>query len=187
VAALLLGLGAERALALRFAGAARAVAGLAIAAGWLNLVAMLPPYREFERLVFTPESRLAQRLDEPAFARAIVGLYREPLLVPYVELAIAFGVTVSEENLPEKLALTARAARFAPVSVVSFRYAQLLALAGEREAAMAQLERSLRVYPGDADEVAAQLESLARDRPAAFMPLLTLAKAAQSVPRARTR
>ncbi|HET9405473.1 MAG TPA: Wzy polymerase domain-containing protein, partial [Burkholderiales bacterium] len=42
VAALLLGLGAERTFALRFAAGARAVAGLVMVAGWLNLVAMPP-------------------------------------------------------------------------------------------------------------------------------------------------
>jgi O-antigen ligase len=175
MAALLLGLGAERVFALRFAGAARAAVGLAIITGWLNLAAMLPSYLEFERLVFTPESRSAQLLDEAAFAKVVVGLYREPLLVPYVELAVAYGITVSEERLPEKLELTARAVHFAPESVVSYRYALLLALAGEREAALAQLARSLRVYPGAAAAVAAELTELARRHPAEFTPLLELA------------
>jgi O-antigen ligase len=177
VVALLLGLGAERVFVLRFASAARAAVGLAIIAGWLNLIAMVPSYIEFERLVFTPQSRSAELLDEAAFAKAVVGLYREPLLVPYVELAVAYGITVSEERLPEKLALTARAVHFAPESGVSYRYALLLALAGEREAALTQLDRSLRVYPGAATAVAAELTELARRHPAEFTPLLELAAA----------
>jgi len=183
IAALLLGLGAERAFVLRFSGAARMVTALAIIAGWLNLAALLPAYREFERLVFLPERGAARPADDAAFAKAIVGLYREPLLVPYVELAIAFSITVDEDKLAEKLALAGRAVHFAPVSVVAYRYALLLALAGEREAALAQLERSLRVYPGEAGEVAAQLEALARGRPEIFMPLLelTAARSARAV------
>jgi O-antigen ligase len=177
MAALALGFGSERAFVLRFAGAARAAAGLAIFTGWLNLVALLPSYLEFERLVFTPESRSAQLLDEAAFAKAVVGLYREPLLVPYVELAVAYGMTVSEERLPEKLEFTARAVHFAPDSFVVYRYALLLALAGEREAALNQFDRSLRVYPWEADKVAAQLEKLAQSRPDAFLPLLESAAA----------
>ncbi len=172
MAALLLGFGAERVFTLRFAGAARAAAGLAILTGWLNLAALLPSYLEFERLVFTPESRSAQLLDEAAFAKAVVGLYREPLLVPYVELAVVYGITVSEERLPEKLEFTARAVHFSPDSFVVYSYALLLALAGEREAALVQLDRSLRVYPGGAGEVVAQLKKLAQSRPEAFMPLL---------------
>ncbi len=185
VAALALGLGAERVFALRFAGAARAAVGLAIITGWLNLVAILPSYVEFERLVFTPESRSAQLLDEAAFAKAVVGLYREPLLVPYVELAVAFGVTVSEERLPDKLALTVRAVHFAPESFVSYRYAMLLALAGEREAALVQLDRSLRVYPEAAGGVALQLETLAQNNRDAFAPLLELTSDKISGPEAR--
>ena len=175
MAALLLGLGAERVFALRFAGAARAAVGLAIITGWLNLAAMLPSYLEFERLVFTPESRSAQLLDEAAFAKVLVGLYREPLLVPYVELAVAYGITVSEERLPEKLALTARAVHFAPESVVSYRYALLLALVGSGEAAREQFERALRVYPKERAAVVAELENLARRYPVELTPLLELA------------
>jgi O-antigen ligase len=172
MAALALGLGAERMFPLRFAGAARAAAGLAIIAGWLNLVAMVPSYVEFERLVFTPESRSAHLLDEAAFAKTVVSLYREPLLVPYVELAVAYGITVSEERLPEKLALTSRVVHFAPEPFVSYRYALLLALAGDREAALSQLNRSLRVYPDATAAVIAELMELARHHPAEFTPLL---------------
>ncbi|MGH8703443.1 MAG: Wzy polymerase domain-containing protein [Burkholderiales bacterium] len=175
MAALLLGLGAERVFALRFAGAARAAAGLAIITGWLNLIAMLPSYVEFERLVFTPESRSAQLLDEAAFAKALVGLYREPMLVPYVELAVAYGITPSKEKLTEKLELTARAVHFAPESVVTYRYALLLALAGRAEAAREQFVRALRVYPEQRSAVIAELESLARRYPAELTPLLELA------------
>ncbi len=175
MAALLLGLGAERVFALRFAGAARAAAGLAIITGWLNLVAMLPSYLEFERLVFTPESRSAQLLDEAAFAKALVGLYREPLLVPYVELAVAYGITPSKEKLTEKLELTTRVVHFAPESVVAYRYALLLALAGRAEAAREQFERALRVYPEGRPAVTAGLENLARRYPDELTPLLELA------------
>jgi len=175
MAALLLGLGVERVFALRFAGAARAAAGLAIITGWLNLVAMLPSYLEFERLVFTPGSRSAQLLDEAAFAKALVGLHREPLLVPYVELAVAYGITPSKEKLTEKLELTTRAVHFAPESVVAYRYALLLALAGRAEAAREQFERALRVYPEEHPAVVAELENLARGHPVELTPLLELA------------
>jgi len=66
---------------------------------------------------------------------------------------------------------------FAPVDVVVYRHALLLALAGEREAALAQLDRSLATYPGEAEAVAAELAELARRHPAEFTPLLELATA----------
>jgi len=175
VAALLLGLGAERVFVLRLAGAARAVVGLGIIAGWLNLIGVLSPYREFERLVFSPEQRSPPAAEEQDFARALANAHREPLLVPYVELAVAYGITPSKEKLAEKLELTTRAMHFAPVDVVVYRQALLLALAGRGEAARAQLERSLRVYPKERTAVVAELENLARRYPVELTPLLELA------------
>jgi O-antigen ligase len=175
VAALLLGLGAERVFVLRLAGAARAVVGLGIIAGWLNLIGVLSPYREFERLVFSPEQRSPPAAEEQDFARALANAHREPLLVPYVELAVAYGITPSKEKLAEKLELTTRAMHFAPVDVVVYRQALLLALAGRGEAARAQLERSLRVYPKERAAVVAELENLARRYPVELTPLLELA------------
>jgi O-antigen ligase len=175
VAALLLGLGAERVFVLRLAGTARAVVGLGIIAGWLNLIGVLSPYREFERLVFSSEQRIPPAAAEQDFARALANVHREPLLVPYVELAVTYAITPSKEKLTEKLELTTRAMHFAPVDVVVYRQALLLALAGSGEAARAQLERSLRVYPGERAAVVAELENLARRYPAELTPLLELA------------
>jgi len=174
-AALLLGLGAQRPLAVRFPGAARAVVGLGIIAGWLNLIGVLSPYREFERLVFSSEQRSPPAAEEQDFARALANAHREPLLVPYVELAVVYGIAPSKEKLTEKLELTTRAMHFAPVDVVVYRQALLLALAGSGEAARAQLERSLRVYPGERAVVIAELENLARRYPVELTPLLELA------------
>jgi len=177
VAALLLGIGAERLLAVRFAGLARAVVGVAALVGSVNLAAVIPPYRDFERLIFAAGPAASRAADEAAFAQAMMQAHREPLLTPYVELAFAFGVTVDAMRLQEKLALVTRAMHFAPVDVVVYRHALLLALAGEREAALAQLDRSLAAYPGEAEAVAAELAELARRHPAEFTPLLELATA----------
>jgi len=60
---------------------------------------------------------------------------------------------------------------------VVYRQAALLALAGEPEAARAQLDRALRAYPAEAGNFSAGLEELARRHPAEVMPLLELATA----------
>lgn len=177
VAALLLGLGAQRTFRVRFAGVARALVGLALAAGGVNLIAVIGPYRDFERLVFDVGPKADRRSGEEAFARAMMRVHREPLLTPYVELAFAMGAPVDESGLQEKLALATRAMHFAPVEGVVYRQALLLALAGEREAARAQLARASRVYPEGARTAAAELEALARNRPAEFTPLLELTAA----------
>jgi len=185
VAALLLGLGAQRALSLRFAGAARFLVALGVLAGWVNLLAVLAPYRDFERLVFLPERGSSPQLEERLFAEAIGRIHREPLLTPYVELAVAYGITVTPERLKEKLDLNTRAMRFAPVDVVVYRQALLLALAGEHAAARGQLEQAMRVYPAELGNMLSQLDDLARRRPAEFAPLLELAAAKSAELRAR--
>ena len=177
IAAVLLGLGAERTWAPRRTGAVRAVVGLGIIVGWVNLAAVISPYRDFERLVFTPQSRHSPAVGDKVFEDTIVGIHREPLLAPYVELAMAYGVTVSEEQLREKLELTTRAMHFAPTSVVVYRHALLLALSGESAAALRQLEWAMRAYPEDIQDIVAELGALADRRPDAFAPLLELASA----------
>jgi O-antigen ligase len=174
-AALLLGLGAQRSLAVRSPGAARAAVALAVLVGCVNLAAVIPAYRDFERLVFSAGPRAPQSSSDEAFARALMGVHEEPLLRPYVELAIAYGVSVDREQLGDKLALVTRVIRFVPVKVLVFRQALLLALAGDAAAAREQLERSLRAYPSERAAVVAELESLARRYPAEMTPLLKLA------------
>jgi hypothetical protein len=102
-------------------------------------------------------------------------VHSEPLLRPYVELAIAYGISVEREQLGDRLALVTRAMHFVPVEVVVYRQAMLLALAGDADAARVQLERSLRAYPGERAAVVAELENLARRYPAEMTPLLKLA------------
>jgi O-antigen ligase len=173
-AALLLGLGAQHPLAVRFPGAGRAAVALAVLLGCVNLVAVIPAYRDFERLVFGAGQQ-APGESESAYARAVMNVHREPLLKPYVELAIAFGASVERAQLDSKLELVTRAMRFAPLDVMTYRQALLLALAGSAEAAREQLERSLRAYPGERAAVVAELENLARRYPAEMTPLLKLA------------
>jgi len=184
VAALLLGLGAERRLAVRRAGAARAATALVALAGCVNLAAVIPPYRDFERLVFSADAKSPQASDGHAFAAAMLRAHREPLLTPYVELAFALGAAVDPARLQEQLALTTRAMRFAPVDAVVYRQALLLALAGNRAAAREQLERSLRVYPAEAAGIVAELADLARRHPVELTPLLELATEKFAEPRA---
>ena len=174
MAALLLGMGSEAFLDLRFSRVARVVIAAGAVAGFLNLAAVLSPYREFEHLVFMPESG-ARPQNDAEFARAIARVYREPLLVPYVEFALAIGLEADNDKLPEKLALVGRAVHFAPAPYVAYRYALLLALASEGEAARVQFERSMRVYPRELPEIRIQLADLARRYPAEMAPLLDAA------------
>jgi O-antigen ligase len=185
VAAVLLGLGAQRAIRLKLPGFARLTVMVLMFAGWFNLVSVMHYYRDFERLVFLPDSRKAAKLDEKTFIDAIARIYSEPMLTPYVDLAVTFGFTMNEQNLPEKLALAGRVVRFAPISYLAYHQALLLALAGERETALRRFERAARAYPGDLGEVRSELSRLADRRPDVFAPLLELATSKNVELRAR--
>jgi O-antigen ligase len=175
VAALLLGLGAERRIAVRHGDVARAATALLVLLGCVNLVAVMPPYRDFERLVF--DAAAPPAAGTRAFTAAMMRAHRDPLLEPYVELAFALGAPVETEGLQERLELNTHAMRFAPVAAVVYRQALLLALAGNREAALVQLDRALRAFPADAENFFLELEELGRRHPAEVMPLLELATA----------
>lgn len=184
-AALLLGLGAQRMLHVRFTGAMRLAVGVCLLAGALNLYAVLAPYQAFERVLFSPDSQSRADEDEKAFMDAISRAHQEPLLAPYAELAVAYAVVPSRDNLAEKIELTRRAMRFAPVEVVVYRLAVLLALDGDGAAALQQLQRAITAYPAELGWAIVQLERLARDHPAQFTPLLELAAAKSAELRAR--
>jgi hypothetical protein len=102
-------------------------------------------------------------------------VHEEPLLRPYVELAIAHGVSVDRTQLDDKLDLVTRAVHFAPLEGVAYRQALLLALAGQAQAAREQLERSLRAYPAERAAIVAELEQLVPRHPSELAPLLELA------------
>jgi O-antigen ligase len=174
-AGLLLGVGAQHAISVRYPGVARAAVALAVLAGCVNLAAVIPAYRDFERLVFRPGPPAAHASTDQGFGEALMKVHGEPLLRPYVELAIAYGVSVDPLHVRDKLELVTRAMHFAPVQVVVFRQALLLALAGQAEAARAQLDRSLRAYPAERATVVAELRELALRYPSEMTPLLELA------------
>ena len=182
MAALLAGLASGRVLRVRRAGAARAVVALFVLSGALHLAAVLAPYREFERLVFDPERRAAQSMTDENFAAALARLRREPVLAPYVELAVALGMEASDERLAEKLDVNTRAMHFAPAFPLALRQAMLLALTGDAAAAARQLERVARAYPDGRDETVRELAAAALRHPAAFTPLLELAAAGRAQP-----
>jgi len=140
--------------------------------GSVNLAAVIPPYRDFERLVFGAGPRTSS---DPDFAQELMKVHSEPLLRPYVELAIAHGVRVERAQLDDKLELVTRALHFAPLEVVAYRQALLLALAGHAQPAREQLGRSLTVYPAARAAIVAELEQLAPRHPSELAPLLELA------------
>jgi hypothetical protein len=92
-----------------------------------------------------------------------------------VEVAVSPGITISEDQLHDKLELNSRVMRFSPGTLEVYRHALLLALAGEREPALKHLEWAARVYPERLPSVIATIAMLLRLHPDKFKPLLDLA------------
>lgn len=187
IAAVLAGLGAAQRVALTAQRSGCAAMIVMLVFGWWSAFTAVQGYRSFERLVFTPYRQTSDVPPAEKWVEQLTRLHREPLLTPYVEFALAFGIEVSEEALGDKLALNSRVMRFAPADTVVYRQALLLALAGDSERAAIQLQHAIRVYPGGLRDAVAALQDLTRRFPGRFGPLLELAtsmSAGSDAPRA---
>lgn len=177
MAAVLLGVGARRLMRLEAGRVARVAIVAVVAIGSLNLVWVLDAYRNFERLLFSMPKRAALVPDAKTITGGVLKVHRDPILTYYVEVAVSPGITISEEQLRDKLELNSRVMRFSPGDLEVYRHALLLALADEREAALKHLEWASRVYPHRLPAVIETTTMLARRHPDKFNPLLALARA----------
>ena len=175
IAGVLLGAGAEQYLRSRAGRAARFAVAAIVAVGCLNLAWVLPAYQNFERLLFDRPKRVAAVPDVQAVTGEVLKVHRDPILTNYVEVAVSPGITLSEEQLHDKIELNSRVMRFSPGDLEVYRQALLLALAGEREAALKLLEWASRVYPERLPAMVETITTLARLHPDKFNPLLELA------------
>ena len=185
VASLLLGAGATQYLTLNSIPLARAAAAAIVAIGFLNLAWVLPAYREFERLITSMPRRIAIGPDAQALSNLVQQVHREPVLTYYLEVAISPGITISADQLHDKIALNARVMRFYPAELEVYRQALLLALAGERESALKHLEWAASVYPQRLPAVIETISSVAPEHREKMNPLLERALARSKTLRQR--
>jgi O-antigen ligase len=183
MAAVIVGLTNTRSIRVGLGRVGAPLAGLVLIAGLVQAALLLRDFRSFEQLVFAVYRSDTDVPAERVFRDVLTGIYREPLLAPYVDTVVAYGVPVTTEKLPEKLAHFDRAARFAPAPFIVYRQAMLLELAGQRAGALEQMKRALRVYPWGAEEFVPELEDLSRRHPEKFASLLELARSVARAPR----
>lgn len=168
IAALLLGLGAGPVFVPQLARVGRVFAAAVIFIGAFNLAILWGDYRQLQGLL-QPSGDQSRSVDTAAL---VARLYQNAILIPYVELVAAAPLTVNEENLSGRLLLNERVIRFTPRLVLLYRQTLLLALANRTAEAQALLVRLRRVYPAAPPEFERELESLVREHPARFRPLL---------------
>jgi hypothetical protein len=79
------------------------------------------------------------------------------------------GIIVADRsNLKAKLALNTRVLRLIPVPEIAYRQVLLLALSGEREAALLQLDRAVAVFPDKLKYFIPEAQAAARREPEAL-------------------
>ena len=167
VAAILLGMGSERCVRLRLTALSRYAFPLMLAAGFLTLGSVLQSYRDLEQLMYP---RVLPKDKEEIVERneGLLKLHRDTLLAPYVEMTYAGIIVADRHNLADKLALTRRVLRLLPVPELAYRQVLLLALNGERDAALLQLDRAAAVFPYRLKEFVQVVENAAQQDTAAL-------------------
>lgn len=167
VAAILLGMGSERCLRLRLSALSRFSFPLMVAAGVFALGSVLHAYRDLELLMY-PRVLPKNRAEVVARNEGLLQLHRDTLLAPYVEMTYAGIIVADRVNLKDKLALNTRVLRLMPVPELAYRQVLLLALNGERDAALLQLDRAAAVFPDRLQNFVAEAEQAAQREPAAL-------------------
>lgn len=97
--------------------------------------------------------------------------YSRSLWRNYAALQFAAQMPIESKDSAGRLKLMEEALHFSPIRQGAFRYAALLQLDGQAEAAREQLERAMRSYPADIPMVERQFEFAASEAPA-LKPLL---------------
>jgi O-antigen ligase len=162
VAAVLLGMGSQRCIRLHLTALSRFAFPVMLAAGYFTLGSVLLAYRDLELLMYP---RVLPKNREEIVARndALLKLHRDTLLAPYVEMTYAGIIVADRNNLQDKLALNRRVLRLMPVPELAYRQVLLLGLNGERDAALAQLDRAVAVFPYRLKDFVAQAEKAAQE------------------------
>ncbi len=175
IAALLLGLGETRFFRLELQRVGRISFALMLVLGWASAISLIYSYRNLEETLYAKGLENLDRAGLEQFNQNLLRIHRTSLLAPYIELAYAGAIVLNKDDLSDKLELNSRVMHFAPVSIVVYQQAILLALNGQAQAAKAQLERAAVAYPGELENFTKVMHLLLAQHPAEFEPLLELA------------
>ncbi len=96
-------------------------------------------------------------------------------LHPYFDLLRSGRIKGGADYSADKRILNERVMSFAPISLVVYREALLMALSGEQAAAQLQMERAIWSYPDDFQAMRKELSALAQKNPENFAALLEFA------------
>ena len=157
-------------LKLRFLGRLSLAAILLL--GVLSLVQMLQNYRNLGMLMGL---RQAVSKDGYSWRENLMAADAQVPLRPYFDLFMSGKIKVDANHLADKRILNESVMSFAPIGVVVYREALLLALSGEQAAAQLQMERAIWSYPDNFQAALKELTALTQKNPEKFAALLEFA------------
>jgi O-antigen ligase len=140
--------------------------------GVLSVVQMLQNYHNLGMLMGL---RQAVSKDGYSWREDLMAADAQVPLRPYFDLFMSSKIKVDIDHLADKRILNERVMTFAPIAVVVYREALLLALSGEQDAAQLQMERAIWSYPENFQAALKELSALAQKNPENFAALLKFA------------
>ena len=164
IAVLMLTLGEGRRWSLTFAPRYRlALAGIALAGG----VVLLNLRGDYMQLEAAAQGHSSDGQFIPAETQRmwLLNAYSKSLWRHYAALQFAARMPIEARDTEARVKVMEEALHFSPIRQGAFRYAALLQLNGQHEAASAQLKRAMLAYPGDIAMVEKQFAALANDSP----------------------
>lgn len=152
----------------------RAIVFAVLLMGCFSLINLTRDYVRIEP-VFAPYARSGK---EPRSIsddmQVLAGMSRDSLLAPYAMLALATVLKPDPAHLREQLVVCELAQQFSPEKTIVFKYAVLLALAGEPAKAEKQLRKAILAYPDAVPEVIRELKGWNSEGAPLMKPLLDL-------------
>ncbi len=152
VVAFLLGAGDEKHLSTKLPklgkvvspALARTVMGVFIVLGAVNLGTLLIANLKLEKVVMGVVGQESSEQDQQ-----LNWIHSYSLLSPYAELMYTLSMAIDPSHIEDKLWLSESAMKFKPIRRVAYQHVLLLKLNGDDAAAVAHLNRTLIVHPGN--------------------------------------
>ena len=165
IAALLLGAGSRGGWRPQLSALSRLLLAAMLLLGTITLSTLGRDYRTLEHALNQRQSAPGSPPDWRTTLDTLADLHKNSLFAHYVELSYAYQLSVDRDALKDKIVVCEHALRLAPVDLVAFKLAYLLALDGRTEDALTALRRAQASHPGFVPTARRQLDALILDYP----------------------
>lgn len=152
IAAFLFGAGEEKYHVVKLKASGQAAGRVVLAGlmllGFVNLGSLVIANAKLETYSHKALKSELTAQEETQYFAALDWVHQYSLLAPYAELIYATSITVDPAHVEDKLWVSQAAMRFMPMRKIAYQHVLLLKLSGDHAAAVQQLRRAMRAYPG---------------------------------------